>query len=103
MSDAIDLGDDGRAAVTVGAESVTVDLFLARDRLLDYHEANKQKGREEYHRGLVEVAEGLGLPRLTFKQANRFALAVYEACDEAKKNGAAPAESPASTTSTPAG
>lgn len=101
MSDTIDLGDDGCATFRVGQAEARVDLFCARDRLLDHHEKSKGLPREDYYRGVAEVAASLGLPTLSFKQAYAFEKAVFAACEEAKKNGGGPAASPASTASTP--
>lgn len=102
MSD-IDLGDDdGFVTITMGGDSVSLDLFLAQSRLMDHHARNEKKSNEEYITGLVQIVQDLGFPRPSHRLAIRFMEAIYAACAEQKKSTGSPAESPDSTASTPA-
>lgn len=98
----IDLGDDdGYVLVKVAGAEVTLDLWQTNSKIYDYRQANKDKPDEDYNRGLVELIERMGLPKVSFKTASRFVTAIGEAVAEKKEPPSAPAGSPASTESTP--
>lgn len=99
----LDLGeDDGYLAVRMGDAEVRLDAWQAHARLVAYHEAHKQDSDEAYHAGLVELIEGLGLPRVSHRLAQRFVRGILAWVANQKKTSSAPAGSPASTASTPA-
>lgn len=99
---AIDLGeDDGYVEVTVAGAKVTLDLWETNSKIFDYHQQAKDRPDADYSRGLAELLVEMGLPRVSFRAAERFVREINKAVAEKKEPPSAPAGSPASTASTP--
>ena len=99
---AIDLGeDDGYVVVKAAGAEVTLDLWEVNDRLYDYYGKNKDRPDADYNAGLVVLMTTLGLPKVSYRMAAKFADAIREAVAEKKGKPSATAGSPASTASTP--
>ena len=98
----IDLGeDDGYISVKVAGVEVTLDLWETNSRIYDYSTAAKDRPDADYNRGLVDLLESMGLPRLSFGMAAKFVRAINAAAAEKKEPASITAVSPASTASTP--
>jgi hypothetical protein len=98
----IDLGDDdGFLRLTIAGVEQQLDLWQVHARIAAYHQQHKTAPDETYHEGLVGLIEDLGYPRVSHRLAQRFVQTILAAVTDQKKTPSAPADSPASTESTP--
>jgi hypothetical protein len=75
----LDLGhDDGYLDVTIGNDTVKVDLFLVGNRVLELQQRDRDKPMAEQHQAIVDLMKELRLPAVSHRVADRFACGILD-------------------------
>lgn len=96
----IDLGEDlGRAEITIGEQTITVDLWKAYLQIGDAFD--REISRQEYHGRLASIVKQMGFDGLSEWAVDRICEAVCKRVESLKKNATSQdSPSPASPSST---